>query len=102
MKIRKLLLICFILLSLIGCTDKAVLKITNATAYDEIWYAKNEDPVLIDSGEFVELEYDLHSSIFDIEEKKIDIEIGGRFILHEEIRKTIKAGKTTDLLIFWK
>ncbi|MFC1898335.1 hypothetical protein ACFLYJ_02060 [Candidatus Cloacimonadota bacterium] len=95
---RKLLVILIAIAALFisGCSDKGTLTITNWSYYDA-WFELSGNYYDIYSGEYWEFDWDLSTSIFGDEEKKVNVTIGGEYIFTEVIRKTIKPGSDAEI-----
>lgn len=91
-----ILLFAFALL-ITGCSDTGTLRITNWDAYDG-WFTLNDGAITwLDAGYYYEEEYDLSTSIFGDEEKKITVEYGGEYVFTERVRKTVTPGSTAKV-----
>ena len=99
MKIRHITMLLTSLFILLGCTDNAILKIMNNTDYDDVWYSIKNEIVYIDAGNFTEIEYELSTSIFGAEEKKISLVYGGKFVVTQELNISLTPGKTKEIEI---
>ncbi len=87
-------LVFILVLFLTGCTDEGTLRISNLDA-DYGWFKINHG--LIDElnpGDSYEKSYDLSTSIFGDEDKKVTVEYGGEYVFDESVEKTIKPGST--------
>ena len=99
MKIGHITMLLTSLFILLGCTDNAILKIMNNTDYDDVWYSIKNEIVYIDAGNFTEIEYELSTSIFGAEEKKISLVYGGKFVVTQELNISLTPGKTKEIEI---
>ncbi|HPR16953.1 MAG TPA: hypothetical protein PLD62_01785 [Candidatus Cloacimonadota bacterium] len=98
MKLRRIIFLFFCILILAGCTDKAVIKITNETDYDEIWYQLQEDEVApLQTGETKELKYDLNDYLIASESKKVSLSYGGKFVITKDRKIEVSAGDTRKI-----
>ena len=81
-----------------GCSDTGVLRINNWSS-QLAYYIMSGEENWLDGGYYVEYEWDLSTSIFGDEEKKVNVEIGGDYIFTEVISKKVKPGKTAKINI---
>jgi len=98
---KKFLGLVFILtLFLTGCVDKGNLQIINNTSED-VWYQVNYGTTeWLDPGESDSYSWDLSTSIFGEEDKKVIVTYGGGewfWYDNYEVVKTIKPGKTSNV-----
>lgn len=99
---KKLLILVVVIGSLFitGCTDEGVLKILN-NSLDEIWYELDGGATeWLDSNWEAEYTWDLDSSIFGSEDKKVTVKYGGGdqwWWDDYEVTRTVKPGKTVRL-----
>ena len=95
-------LVFILILFLTGCTDKGTLKIVS-NSNEDVWYQLNYGITKwIEPGDSVSHSWNLSTSIFGEEDKKVTITYGGgEGFLYEshEVLKTIKPDKTVDLEI---
>ena len=95
-------LIFILILFLTGCTDKGTLQIIS-NSDDNVWYQLNYGITKwIEPGDSVSHSWNLSTSIFGEEDKKVTVTYGsGEGFLYDsyEVVKTIKPGKTTNLEI---
>ena len=94
-------LVFILILFLTGCTDKGTLQIIN-NSNEDVWYQLNYGITKwIESGDSVSHSWNLSTSIFGDEDKKVTVIYGGEGFLYEsyEVVKTIKPGKTIDMEI---
>ncbi len=82
-----------------GCSDTGILRISNWSSYNAK-YILGGDEYEISPGYSQEYEWDLSTSIFGIEKKKVNVEISGTYVFNEVIRKTIKPGSTVKIDIY--
>ena len=96
-------LVLILILFLAGCTDKGTLQIIS-NSNEDVWYQLNYGITKwIEPGDSVSHSWNLSTSIFGEEDKKVTVTYGGgEGFLYEsyEVVKTIKPGKTTDIEIF--
>lgn len=100
MNFKKLLFFVLIVTTLMGCSEKAKIKIFNNTGYNEIWYSLTEDEqVFIDSFQTVELAYDLNNYVLFSEEKKVTLCYGGKYVVTREEKIQLSPGETKNIEI---
>lgn len=95
---KGLILVLFAVALLIsGCSDTGTLKIINWDAYDG-WFTINDGSLTwLDAGYFWEKDYELSTSIFGEEEKKVSVEYGGEYVFTQSVNKTVKPGSETKV-----
>ena len=83
-----------------GCSDEGILKLLNYSM-DEIWYEVEGDFDELASGWEVSYSWDITTSIFGDDEKKVTVQYGGGYWFWNdyEVTKTVKPGKTTRIEI---
>ena len=95
-------LVFILILFLTGCTHKGTLKIIS-NSDEDVWYQLNYGITKwVEPGDSVSHSWNLSTSIFGEENKKVTVTYGGGDgFLYEsyEVVKTIKPDKTTDLEI---
>ena len=95
---KKVLGLVFILaLFLTGCSDEGILRISNLDA-DYGWFTINDGLTeWLNPGHSYEKSYDLSTSIFGDEDKKVTVEYGGEYVFTERVTKTIKPGSRSSV-----
>jgi len=100
---KRILGLVFILaLFLAGCSDEGILRIKSNSSED-VWYQVNNGSTeWLSSGEAESYSWDLSTSIFGEEDKKVTVTYGGgEWFWYDsyEVNKTIKPGSTANVEI---
>jgi hypothetical protein len=82
-----------------GCSDTGVLTINNWSDY-YLYYILGGDEDNIQPGYSHEYDWDLSTSIFGDEDKKVSLEVWGDYIFNEVYRKTIKPGSNAKIDVY--
>ncbi len=101
MKLKQILIIFIIMISLLGCSDKGKIKIINNTDYDDIWYQLNDnEKIFIDSGNSAEFDYKLTNYLLFSDNKNIDLIYGGKFVVTQNKNIKLSAGDSKKIDIW--
>jgi hypothetical protein len=98
---KRIYLICgAICLLVTGCSEKGVLKISNNTDYDNVWFVLGEtDQQFLDSGSSISFNYDLNDYLLFSDSKELTLQYGGKFIVSKEEEIKLNPGQTREIEI---